>query len=352
MTGLQLPKRRKKECESKGDSGRTLKYISRQLDMFDADAVSIDTMFAAARNGHLDVVKWLYSEFSVKLGMEMFWMYEEEDDKYFSVLDAAAVGGHLDVVKYLHEICQEAAGDEEHQDGADTGDESMRSADSVFSDSENSWAEKPTRPGCTTAAMDGAAANGHMEVVQWLHQNRNEGCTMDAMNAAAANGHLDMVKWLLEHTKVGCTMKAMDGAARGGHLEVVKWRHEHTDGGCTSKAMDGAARSGALDVMKWLQTNRSEGCSKASVAKAAQHGHVRVLRWLHEKYPDKWSAAAMDNAAMGGHFEAVLLLHPVRSEGCSPGPARMKSPSRDIGRWLLEHYPTRVSDDVWKMLTS
>ncbi|KAE8990066.1 hypothetical protein PR003_g24627 [Phytophthora rubi] len=119
-------------------------------------------------------------------------MIDDDADKYFSVLDVAAGNGHLEVVKYLHEICQEAAGSEEDQDGLDTGSESMRSGDSIFSD--DSWAEEPTKPGCTAAAMDGAAANGHMDVVQWLHHNRNEGCTMDAMDSAAGNGHLDMVK--------------------------------------------------------------------------------------------------------------------------------------------------------------
>lgn len=27
------------------------------------------------------------------------------------------------------------------------------------------------------AAMDLAAANGHLDVVKWLHENRTEGCT-------------------------------------------------------------------------------------------------------------------------------------------------------------------------------
>lgn len=37
--------------------------------------------------------------------------------------------------------------------------------------------------------MDGAAANGHLEVVRWLHNNRLEGCTTKAMEGAALNGH-------------------------------------------------------------------------------------------------------------------------------------------------------------------
>lgn len=28
--------------------------------------------------------------------------------------------------------------------------------------------------GCTEKAMDGAAAGGHLEMVQWLHKNRSE----------------------------------------------------------------------------------------------------------------------------------------------------------------------------------
>lgn len=39
--------------------------------------------------------------------------------------------------------------------------------------------------GCTHRAMDGAAGNGHLEVIQWLHENRNEGCTGDAIFYAA-----------------------------------------------------------------------------------------------------------------------------------------------------------------------
>jgi hypothetical protein len=52
------------------------------------------------------------------------------------------------------------------------------------------------REGCTGWAMNLAAANGHLEVVKWLHANRREGCMMDAMEYAARNGHLEVVKFL------------------------------------------------------------------------------------------------------------------------------------------------------------
>ena len=35
---------------------------------------------------------------------------------------------------------------------------------------------------------------GFLTAIQWLHVNRTEGCTADAMNTAAENGHLDIVQ--------------------------------------------------------------------------------------------------------------------------------------------------------------
>ncbi|KAK1928739.1 hypothetical protein P3T76_015842 [Phytophthora citrophthora] len=48
-----------------------------------------------------------------------------------------------------------------------------------------------------------------LHTVVWLHQNRSEGCTTAAMDGAATNGHLEMVKWLNENRTEGCTTAAM-----------------------------------------------------------------------------------------------------------------------------------------------
>ncbi|CAN0063652.1 unnamed protein product [Choristocarpus tenellus] len=81
--------------------------------------------------------------------------------------------------------------------------------------------------GCTTDAMDSAAAAGHLDVVKWLHKHRTEGATKAAMDWAAAKGHLQVVTWLHHNRKEGCTVSAMNWAAEGGHLHVVKWLHEN-----------------------------------------------------------------------------------------------------------------------------
>jgi hypothetical protein len=40
--------------------------------------------------------------------------------------------------------------------------------------------------------MDTAAGNGHLEVVQFLHEHRREGCSTRALNQAALNGFADV----------------------------------------------------------------------------------------------------------------------------------------------------------------
>ena len=96
---------------------------------------------------------------------------------------------------------------------------------------------------------DYAARNGHLKVVNWLHEN-GKNCTTDAMDWAASHGHLEVVKWLHENRSEGCTKYAMDLAAMNGHLEVVQWLHENRSEGCTSGAMDRAAEYGHLEIVK------------------------------------------------------------------------------------------------------
>ena len=57
--------------------------------------------------------------------------------------------------------------------------------------------------------MDRAAKNGHLKMVQWLHNHRKEGCTTVAMDWAAENGHLEIVQWLHQNRNEGCTKRAM-----------------------------------------------------------------------------------------------------------------------------------------------
>ncbi|EEY57369.1 uncharacterized protein PITG_11220 [Phytophthora infestans T30-4] len=248
---------------------------------------------AAARGGHLEVVKWLRTNLA--------------EDIESQGLDEAAAGGFLDVVEFLHTEWEEAK-------------------------------LESNRVSCpaTSKAMNGAASNGHVETVKWLHEYRDEGCTMDAMNKAAWNGHLAAVIWLNDNRTEGCTQQAMNMAAKGGHLDVVQFLHENRTEGCTYNAMDWAAQENHLEIVQWLHANRCEGCSRLTMNEVAKRGHFEMLKWLHDNRTEGCTVAAMNAAATHGHLDIVQFLHSNRSEGCTTAAmdGAAENNHLDIVQWL------------------
>lgn len=148
---------------------------------------------------------------------------------------------------------------------------------------------KPARPGCMKRMARVAAANGDLNVLQFvisvfesLSQSVDEvpielRLNPDCFDAAATNGHLAVVRWLNEKREP-CTTKAIDGAAKNGHLNVVQRLHKHLTVGCTTQATDNATKFGHLDIVRSLHENRTEGCSPAAMFFAATGGHLDVLQ--------------------------------------------------------------------------
>ncbi|KAG7380807.1 DNA excision repair protein ERCC-6 [Phytophthora pseudosyringae] len=91
------------------------------------------------------------------------------------------------------------------------------------------WLHAITIVGCTTLAMDSAAAQDRMEVAKWLRANRSEGCTIKAIEYAIAYGSLRVVSWVRSHlflrkvfdtcyfcvcTTLPCSRQNLDGVPR------------------------------------------------------------------------------------------------------------------------------------------
>ncbi|RLN43696.1 hypothetical protein BBJ28_00013361 [Nothophytophthora sp. Chile5] len=266
-----------------------------------------DTMYQAAEAGHLPVVQWIHAQFGVEPGAKLFSEVPTFFDRSVpsaggSAMNAAAINGHLEVVKFLHSLDEP----ENPRGRKRVRDENgkQRTTAQPERDGRKPWA--------TNAAMDEAAAGGHLEVVQWLHANRTEGCTTVAMDGAAFNGHLRVVQWLHANRSEGCTTLAMNGAAACGHLEVVQWLHANRSEGCTTKAMDKAASHSHLDVVQWLHVNRSEGCTVKAMTKAAAHGHLKVAQWLHANRSEGCTDEALFGAVEDDHLRVTqwLLMTP------------------------------------------
>ncbi|GMF39954.1 unnamed protein product [Phytophthora fragariaefolia] len=254
------------------------------------------TMRAAAGSGHLHVVQWLHTQFADDPNVDL---YEAGTKQQFNttVMDVSAVNGHLHVIKYLHEVALAM----ETVTATVVNQLDQLSGGMIL---------EKTIPTCTPAAIQFAAAGGHLEVLRWLYANYWTEPSVDVMDVAAASGNLMMIKWLHENTTAKFSSAAMDGAAREGHLAIVKWLHENRSEGCTVKAMDDAAAMGHLHVLQWLNEHRSESCSAKALEGAASEGHFDVALFLASKYPE-----------LGGVIEHDFIEN------------------RYISSWLEEEYP-------------
>ncbi|KAJ3095246.1 hypothetical protein HDU97_007132 [Phlyctochytrium planicorne] len=325
-----------------------------------------NAMEMATRNGHMDVVKYLYENPECPLLDGAVCSENFELLKYLhgrprsratkAAMDRAAEMGRLDMVQFLHfnrtEGCTKAAMDKalanrhfdiarflsQHRKEGFTPKPYKMDYAAKEGQLEHVKLLHEIGQSCTTAAMDEAAGRGFLDIVKYLHENSRVGCTNIAMDHAAANGHLEVVKFLHFNRTEGCTQNAMDEAARNCHLDVVVFLHTHRTEGCTKKAMDGyltdqrddnkAHLSASMEkrreeeekwlqVLKFLHFNRSEGCTKDLMDSAARRGCLQILKFLHESRSEGCTEKAMDDAAKNGHLDIVEFLHAHRTEGCT-----------------------------------
>lgn len=117
-----------------------------------------------------------------------------------------------------------------------------------------------------------------------------EDFTTLAKDEAAANGHLEVLKWLHQSGAL-CTTSAMEWAARNSRLSVATWLHLNRSEGCTEEAMDDAAACDNSDVVLFLHHNRHEGCGMLASACVADFGEMKIVQWLKELYAHRFDSA-------------------------------------------------------------
>ncbi|EFA76650.1 hypothetical protein PPL_09955 [Heterostelium album PN500] len=166
-----------------------------------------------------------------------------------------------------------------------------------------------TKVECSTLAIDQAAMNGKLTIVQWLTENSKSGCSTDALDYAAERGHLNIVEYLHHNRVEGCTKRALNLAATNGHLEVVKFLHYNRSEGCTTAAADGASQNGHLETLRFLLDNRSEGYSNQILDKTAKRGSIETLKFLGERTTDlKVHSNTLSNCSNFGYLEVIQHL--------------------------------------------
>ncbi|KAL4133930.1 hypothetical protein PRIC2_004245 [Phytophthora ramorum] len=162
----------------------------------------------------------------------------------------------------------------------------------------------------TVKAMDGAAARGRLDIMQWLHDNRTEGCSTEACLAAAMGGHLDVVKWLSEfYPDEFYPVEAMTLAAQNGRIGVVRFLKNSVAMNEAVSIVEDAAVNGRADVVDALVPYYS-GLAQGAFMVASANGQTEVVRRLlcHGFTSVMYTHPSLREAVDGGHLEVVDLL--------------------------------------------
>ncbi|RLN83836.1 hypothetical protein BBJ28_00020071 [Nothophytophthora sp. Chile5] len=262
----------------------------------------------AAREGHLEMVKWLH--------------INRIEGCTTLALDWAAREGHLEVVKWLHDN---------------------------------------RREGWIMDAMRGAAINGHLDVVKWLHANYSEGYKIDAMATAVGNGHLGVVKWLYKNDGEVDAQGAMKTAIRQACFDVVMYLHDErwevpTFHNSTWTLAESYKKTGSLRLMLYIAARQPAAemdpfyclwIFNEATRLVSSRGDLAALQWLAESYlPDALMTPVVHAASMNGCLHILEWLferHRNRVNwGCVELCWTLANHHTDVVEWLRMHAAPRA----------
>ncbi|KAF0683935.1 Aste57867_24016 [Aphanomyces stellatus] len=227
---------------------------------------------AAAAFGHLAMLQW---------------MLDETPTCSKRALDSAAGGGYLDVVQFLHAR------------GAPCSPKAMDFALQAHHFDVARYLRAHRTEGHSPYMHPWAASHGDVAVLDFITEDATGiPWTTDMMDLAAANGHLEMVEWLCDHSPVGCTTHAMEQAATNGHIEIVQCLIRYP---WTRSAVSAAAFRGHVDVLAVLTTHEPiDGPIDPIVVihSAASQERVAVVDWLAQTYGRAAIAQAHNTIAL------------------------------------------------------
>ena len=96
----------------------------------------------------------------------------------------------------------------------------------------------------------------------------------------------------------------LDGAAAYGRVEILEWAHHRGySHACRERTSTNAVKHGQLAALIWL---RDHGCSwgTKTCSHAALQGHLNILQWLRaNRCP--WKEDTCSAAAFNGHIEIL-----------------------------------------------
>ncbi|TMW58552.1 hypothetical protein Poli38472_010111 [Pythium oligandrum] len=241
-------KQRKNELLTPSDFDATPLVQCQRIQRHCAHKFSPDVMYAAVRRGVLEEVKWL----------DGCTEYAAENAALF-----AAEARHLDVVQWILDQCKHV------MYGFQT---LLRQEDSALS--MICWkfhgsvycasAEEglfPSQPSTSTGdqypLLDVVAKRGDLELLRRVHNDPIGAtmCTFRAMCNAAGQGHVAVMQWLHEHRSEhrDKVTEVLTAAAEGDQAAAMEWLHQHYElKDSVAAAYKKTIRSRKFNAMRWL----------------------------------------------------------------------------------------------------
>ncbi|EQC25338.1 hypothetical protein SDRG_16801 [Saprolegnia diclina VS20] len=151
-----------------------------------------------------------------------------------------------------------------------------------------------------------ACVGGHLDVIEYLHQN-DAGCVQMHLwgkmvaEATAAAGHVSVLRYFHDHGYEGATRTAINAAARYGHLPVIEYLVE-TCGLWSDNAIEWAAHYRHTDLIRSLAARSNHRHVQAALHAAVDRGDIRIVRALREVRPDVGVLWSMLHALVHHHI--------------------------------------------------
>ena len=277
----------------------------------DQPASFIPFLTYACREGHLEILEYLLHFFYLKQQRTSHQKFFEQQ-KLFEE-DILDISNRC--ADYLN---NEKESESDIDSGSGSGSDNDNNFGQKSTDTAKGNSEQPFSCFILSRCMTIAAARNHLHIVQFLHSISNEcfycdnaecnnhynnfqskrhdqifentscrysfAVSKQSMDIASAHGHLEIVQFLHDNRPEGCTKLAMDLAAMYGHLDVVRFLDEYRDEGCTKMAMDMAAMNGWQNVVKYLMENREEGCSMIGIINCLKAGRRSIYSLLRGQF--------------------------------------------------------------------
>jgi hypothetical protein len=256
---------------------------------------------AAARNGHLNVLRWLHACGLSSTGvaveacsaghwLTLAWAADHETLTEDACV-AAAARGRVDMLKWLRSR------------GCPWSTVTTHAAAASGQIATLHWAVQhgcPLSKACATLL-----AGFSLSDMAWAMRS---GCMVDECAAARAahKGLVDVlsaVAGVIGSARVRvCASELSSIAAQAGHLHVLRWLDD-MGLSLADDLLARAAKGGHLAIMAWALERGLEWMS--ACARAAEAGHLQALRWAVERGAPLHDAA--EAAAIGGHLDCMKL---------------------------------------------